>query len=155
MILTNVYSLLLWHEASEFLVKLIYRNKLVKYLHWGLNKSTFESLNLYKCSNAMKHLSAWVSVYANKFIFIVQGDWENLTGNINIFDLCLCHSGQMPEQSLRYFPVPHPTHISFLVMCFSVINMWLSSNCFILLHSSTKLALGHQEACKQQTVSYW
>ena len=42
-ILTNVYSLLLWHEASEFLVKLIYGNKLVKYLHWGINKSTFES----------------------------------------------------------------------------------------------------------------
>ena len=35
---------LLWHEASEFLVILIYRNKLVKYLHWGINKSTFESL---------------------------------------------------------------------------------------------------------------
>ena len=87
-----------------------------------------------------------MSVYAKKFIFIVLGDWENLTGNINIFDMCLCHSGQMPEQSLRYFPVPHPTHINFLVMCFSVINMWLSSNCFILLHSSTKLALGHQEA---------
>ena len=56
----------------------------------------------------------------------------------------------MPEQSLRYFPVPHPTHISFIVMCFSVINMWLSSNCFILLHSSTKQALGHQEANNRQ-----
>ena len=42
-ILTNVYSLLLWFEASEFLVKLIYGNKSVKYLHWGVNKSTFES----------------------------------------------------------------------------------------------------------------
>ena len=56
----------------------------------------------------------------------------------------------MPEQSLRYFPVPHPAHISFIVMCFSVINMWLSCNCFILLHSSTKLALGHQEANNRQ-----
>ena len=52
----------------------------------------------------------------------------------------------MPKQSLRYFPVPHPAGISFLVMCFSVINMWLLSNCFILLHSSAKQALGHQEA---------
>ena len=34
-ILTNVYSLLL--------VKLIYGNNLVKYLHQGINKSTFES----------------------------------------------------------------------------------------------------------------
>ena len=34
-ILTNVYSLLLF--------KLIYGNKLVKYLHWGINKSTYES----------------------------------------------------------------------------------------------------------------
>ena len=63
-----------------------------------------------------------------------------------IYLTCACHLGQMPEQSLRYFPVPHPTHVSFLVMCFSVLSMWLSSNCFILLHSSTKLALGHQEA---------
>ena len=38
----------------------------------------------------------------------------------------------MPKQSVRYFPVPHPACISFLVMCFSVINMWLLSNCFIL-----------------------
>ena len=35
-------------------------------------------------------------------------------------------------------------------MCFSVINVWLSSNSFILLHSSTKLALGHQEANNRQ-----
>ena len=90
--------------------------------------------------------SLLINFIARKFIFIVLGDWENLTGNINIFDLCLCHSGQMPKQSLRYFPVPHPTHISFLAMCFSVINMWLLSNCFILPHSSTKLVLGHQEA---------
>ena len=39
----NVYSLLLYHEAWKFLVKLIYGNRLMKYLHWGINKSTFES----------------------------------------------------------------------------------------------------------------
>ena len=27
----------------KFLVRVIYGNKLVKYLHWGINKSTFES----------------------------------------------------------------------------------------------------------------
>ena len=31
------------HEGLKFLVKLMYGNKLVKYLHWGINKSTFES----------------------------------------------------------------------------------------------------------------
>ena len=31
------------HEGLKFLVKLIYGNKLLKYLHWGINKSTFES----------------------------------------------------------------------------------------------------------------
>ena len=41
----------------------------------------------------------------------------------------------MPKQSLWYLPVPHNTHNSFLVMYFSVINMWLLSNCFILLQS--------------------
>ena len=27
------------HEGLKFLVKLIYGNKLVKYLHWGINKA--------------------------------------------------------------------------------------------------------------------
>ena len=31
----------------------------------------------------------------------------------------------MLKQSLRCFPVTHPAHISFLVMSFSVISMWL------------------------------
>ena len=30
-------------EGLKFLAKLIYGNKLVKYLHWGINRSTFES----------------------------------------------------------------------------------------------------------------
>ena len=30
----------LTHEQLKLLVKLIYENKLVKYLHWGINKST-------------------------------------------------------------------------------------------------------------------
>ena len=48
--LTNVHPgcslaslLIIVHEGLKFLLKLIYRNKLVKYLHWGINKSTFES----------------------------------------------------------------------------------------------------------------
>ena len=43
--LTNVYSHLLLHEGFKFLVKLIYGNKLLRYLHWGINKSTFESFH--------------------------------------------------------------------------------------------------------------
>ena len=31
------------HERLKLLVKLIYGNELVKYLHWGIKKSTFES----------------------------------------------------------------------------------------------------------------
>ena len=54
------------------------------------------------------------------------------------------------KQSVRYFPVSHPARISFLVMSFSVISMWLLSNFFILLHSSAKQALGHQEANNRQ-----
>ena len=106
--------------------------------------------NLYTVGKRLVDFSQLINFTERKFIFIVLEDWENLTGNINIFDLCLPLQGQMPKQSLRYFPVPHPTRISFLVMCFSVINMWLSSNCFILLHSSSKLALGHQEANNRQ-----
>ena len=30
-------------EGLQFLAKLIYGNKLVKYLHWSIHKSTFES----------------------------------------------------------------------------------------------------------------
>ena len=56
----------------------------------------------------------------------------------------------MLKQSLRYFSVPHPTCISVLVMSFSVIRMWLLSNFFILLHSSAKQALGHQEGNNRQ-----
>ena len=33
--------------------------------------------------------SLLINFTARKFIFIVLRDWENLTGNINIFDLCL------------------------------------------------------------------
>ena len=32
-----------FYEGLKFLLKLIYGSKLVKYLRWGLNKSTFES----------------------------------------------------------------------------------------------------------------
>ena len=46
--------------------------------------------------------------------------------------------------------IPHPASISFLVMSFSVTSMWLLSNFFILLHSSAKQALGHQEANNKQ-----
>ena len=59
----------------------------------------------------------------------------------------------MLKQSLRYFPVSHPAHISFLVMSFSVISMWLLSNFFILLHSSAKQTLGHQEATTDSILS--
>ena len=47
--LTNVHpgcslsSPFIIHEALKFLVKLIYGNKLVKYLHRDINKFTFES----------------------------------------------------------------------------------------------------------------
>ena len=104
----------------------------------------------YTVRKKLVDFSLLINFTARKFIFIVLGDWENMTGNINIFNLCLLLQGQMPDQSLRYFPVPHPTRISFLVMCFSVINMWLLSNCFILLHSSAKQAFGHQEANNRQ-----
>ena len=105
---------------------------------------------LYTVRKRLVDFSLLINFTVRKLIFIVPGDWGNLTGDINIFDLCLPLKGQMPKQSLRYFPVPHPTHLSFFVMYFSVINMWLLSNCFILLHSSAKLTLGHQEANNRQ-----
>ena len=45
--LTNVHpgcslaSPFIIHEGLTFLVKVMYVNKLVKYLHWGINKSNF------------------------------------------------------------------------------------------------------------------
>ena len=44
-ILTSVDSLLLRHEASNWYTCMTYGNKLVTYLHWGINKSTFESFS--------------------------------------------------------------------------------------------------------------
>ena len=49
--LTNVHpgcslaSPFITNEGLKFLVKLIYGNKIVKYLHWGISKSTFESFS--------------------------------------------------------------------------------------------------------------
>ena len=104
---------------------------------------------LYTVRKKLVDFSLLINFTAKKLSLLCKGIGRILLVTL-IYLTCACHSGQMPEQSLRYFPVPHPTHISFIVMCFSVINMWLSSNCFILLHSSTKLALGHQEANNRQ-----
>ena len=44
---------------------------------------------LYTVTKRLVDFSLLINFTARKFIFIVLGDWENLTGNINIFDLCL------------------------------------------------------------------
>ena len=44
---------------------------------------------LYPVRLRLVDFSLLINFTARKFIFIVLGDWENLTGNINIFDLCL------------------------------------------------------------------
>ena len=44
---------------------------------------------LYTVRKRLVDFSLLINFTSKKIIFIVLGDWENLTGKINIFDLCL------------------------------------------------------------------
>ena len=75
---------------------------------------------IYTVRKKLADFSLLINSHPKKmYLYSVGRLRENLTGTTTIFDLCLPLKGQMPKQTLRYLPVPHPTHISFLVMKFS------------------------------------